>query len=310
MHLLILQQFAEVFREKLASKFQEISIHAFSNEEDIGDLIKEIDILLAVECSAELIENALNLRWIQAMTSGVDQFINLPSLRKEVLLTTTHGVHGPQMSEMALLLMLALNRNFAQIVRNQAQRVWQRWPATLLYQKKVGILGMGVIGEEISRKCKAFEMTVYGIDPVKRDIDSVDHFHGPEDLISVIQEVDYLVIVAPSTPQTQKMIDGRALSRMKPTAFLISLGRGEVIDEEALIHILNNEEIAGAALDVFATEPLPINSPLWGMKNVIITPHVGGMCDIGIWQIISIFEENLRRFLQGKSQDLINLVEH
>lgn len=239
----------------------------------------------------------------------MDYITNLPLLRKEVLVTSTRGIHGPQMSEMAFLLMLALNRNFPQIIRNQDQRVWERWPGKLLYQKKVGILGVGVIGEEIARKCKAFGMTVFGIDIVKRKVDAVDYFYGPEELLQVIQEVDYFIIVAPNTPQTQKLVGAKVFSSMKPTAFLISIGRGEIVDEEALIHALKTGQIAGAALDTFWTEPLPKDHPLWEIKNVIITPHVGGLSDIYVEQVLPIFEENLRRFLQGERRNLINLVE-
>jgi phosphoglycerate dehydrogenase-like enzyme len=309
MHLLILNQSAEDYKKALAPKFPQLSIHAVAKEEEIGDFIEKMDILLTIRISDHLIKKASKLKWIQALTTGVDYIINLPSLKKEVLITSARGIHGPQMSEMAFLLMLALNRNFPQIIRNQDQRVWERWPGKLLYQKKVGILGIGVIGEEIARKCKAFGMTVFGIDIIKRRVDAVDHFYGPEDLLHVIQEVDYFIIVAPNTPQTQKLVGVKVFSSMKPTAFLISIGRGEIVDEEALIHALKTGQIAGAALDTFWTEPLPKDHPLWEMKNVIITPHVGGQSDIYVEQVLPIFEENLRRFLQGERRNLINLVE-
>jgi phosphoglycerate dehydrogenase-like enzyme len=243
------------------------------------------------------------------MATGVDYIVSLPSLKKEVLVTSTRGIHASQMSEMAFLLMLALNRNFPQIVRNQDQKVWERWPTKLLNRKKVGILGIGVIGEEIARKSKAFGMTVYGIDIVKRRVDAVDHFYEPEELVKVLQEVDYFIIVAPLTPQTQGMIGEKELSSMRPTAFLINIGRGEIVDEEALIRALDSRRIAGAALDVFCQEPLPKDHPFWKMKNVIITPHVGGASDIYVEQVLSIFEENLWRFLGGERHTLINLIE-
>ena len=243
------------------------------------------------------------------MASGVDAIVNLPSLRKEVLLTSTRGIHAPQMSEMAILLMLSLNRNFPQIIRNQDKGIWERWPAELLYQKKVAILGIGAIGEEIARKCKAFGMKVYGMDIVKRKVDAVDYSYGPMDLLKVVQEVDYFIIVVPSTLQTRKMVGTKVLSSMKPTAFLINIGRGEIIDENALIHALESGKIAGAALDVFSQEPLPKEHPFWKTKNLIITPHIGGTSTIYVDQVLSIFEENLRRFLKGERQTLINLVE-
>lgn len=309
MQLLILDQGAEDYKKALEPKFPEVSIHAAAREEEIGDLIEKVDILLTIRISDELIKKASKLQWIQSMITGVDYIINLPSLRKDVILTSTRGIHGPQMSELAFLLMLALNRNFPENIRNQDRMVWQRWPGRLLYQKKVGILGVGAIGQEIARKCKAFGMTVYGITRVKRKIDSVDYSYGPEGLLQVIREVDYFINVVPSTPQTEKMVGAKEISAMKPTAFFINIGRGGTVDEEALVHALKAGKIAGAALDVFCTEPLPKDHPLWGMKNVILTPHVGGMSDIYLQQVLSIFEENLRRFLQGERRNLINFIE-
>jgi phosphoglycerate dehydrogenase-like enzyme len=213
------------------------------------------------------------------------------------------------MSEMALLFMLALNRNLPQFIRNQDTRVWERWPTKLLYQKKVGILGIGAIGEEIARKCKVFGMTVFGIDVVKRKVDAVDYFHGPEDLLRVVREVDYFIIVVPNIPQTRKMVGAEVLSSMKPSAFLINIGRGEVVDKEALIRHLESGRIVGAALDAFGAEPLPENRPFWGMKNIILTPHVGGKSEFCVDQVLAIFEENLRRFLKGERRNLINFIE-
>jgi phosphoglycerate dehydrogenase-like enzyme len=239
----------------------------------------------------------------------VDYLIHQPSLRKDVLISCSHGIHVPQVSELALLFMLALNRNLPQFIRNQDKRVWDRWPTKLLYQKKVGILGIGAIGEEIARKCKVFGMTVFGVDAVKRKVDAVDYFYGPEDLLTVARETDYLIIVVPNTPQTRKMVNAEVLSSMKPSAFLINIGRGEVVDEEALIRQLESGGIAGAALDTFWAEPLPEDHPFWRMKHVILTPHVGGMSEFCVDQVLSIFEENLRRFLKGERRNLINFIE-
>jgi len=309
MYLLILNPSAKDYKKFLERIFPKLSIHAVTKEEEIGDFIEKTDILFTGNISDKLIKKAQNLKWIQTLTTGVDHIINLPSLRKEVLITSARGIHGPQMSEMAILLMLALNRNFPKVIRNQDQRIWERWPGKLLYKKKVGILGVGTIGEEITRKCKVFGMTVFGIDIVKREIDSIDFFYGPEELLQVTKEVDYFIIVVPSTPQTKKMIGTEALFSMKPTAFLINIGRGDIVDEEALIHALKTGKIAGAALDTFREEPLPKDNPLWDMKNVIITPHVGGISDIYVEQVLPIIEENLRRFLQGERENLINLID-
>ena len=158
----------EGYMAAVKARFPEVSVQAFSREEDIGGLIEEADILLTRKISDGLLRRAKKLQWIQVKTSGVNYIVDLPSYKKEILLTSARGIHGPQVSEMAILLMLALNRNFPQNVRNQEKKAWDRWPGKLLHQKQVGILGMGVIGEEIAKKCKAFGMTVHGIDIVKR----------------------------------------------------------------------------------------------------------------------------------------------
>jgi len=309
MNLVIFDPLAEDYKRHLEPLFPEMVIFASTDEKEVGGFIQEADILFTGKISDESIRKSTRLQWIQAKTAGVDYLLNLPSLGREVVITSTRGIHGPQMSEMAILLMLALNRNFPQNVRNQDQRVWDRWPGRLLYQKKVGILGIGTIGEEIARKCKAFSMTVLGFDIIKRNVDAVDFFYEPDQLCQILPELDYFIVVVPLTAETRGMIDARVLSAMKPTAFFINIGRGKIVDDTALIQALQTGKIAGAALDTFWTEPLPENHPFWEMKNVIITPHIGGISDIYVEQVLPIFEENLRRFLRGERSSLINLVQ-
>jgi D-2-hydroxyacid dehydrogenase (NADP+) len=309
-NLLIVNKQADEYKRALEPKFAEVQIHAATEEEDVADFISKANVILTFRISNELLQRASNLRWIQALGTGVDALVNLPSLKKEVLLTSLRGIHGPQMSEMAVLLMLALNRNFPEIIRNQDQRIWKSWPAELLYRKKVGILGLGVTGEAIARKCQGFGMVVYGVELSRKKSDSVDYLYGPEDLLKVSPEVDFLIIVVPSTSQTYRMVGAEVLSSMKRSAFLINLARGEIVDEEALISALRAGKIAGAALDVFCQEPLPRGHPFWRMKNVIITAHTGGTSTIYVEQALPIFEENLRRYLRGETNKLISLVEH
>ena len=309
MNLLVLDQHAENYKKALAPKFPDVVIHVATHEKEAEQFIEQTDAIVAFRIPDTLLKKASRLKWIHAMTTGVDYIVNLPSLKKEVILTSTRGIHGPQVSEMAFLLMLALNRNFPQVVRNQDKIVWERWPGKLLWKKRVGILGVGIIGEEVARKCKAFGMEVFGIDIIKRKLDCVDVFYGPEDLVKVAQEIDYLVLVVPNTPQTEKIIGSKVLSAMKPTAFLINLGRGELVDDDALVDALSQGKIAGAGLDTYWQEPLPKDHPFWKLKNVIVSPHVAGMSDIYLEQALTIVEENLRRFLKGERRNLVNLVE-
>lgn len=307
-NLVILVENAETYKQALLPKFPEVAIHAAPTEEKLGEFVEKMDILLAFRISDKMLQRASKLQWAQSLATGVDYIINNPSLPKEVLITSTRGIHGPQMSEMAFLLMLSLSRNFPQMVRNQNIGIWERWPGKLLFHKKVGILGLGVIGEEIARKCKAFGMTVYGVDIIRKERDVVDHFFAPEELLKAVTDIDYFIVVAPYTPQTYRIINKEVLFAMKPSAFFINIGRGELVDEDALIEALNSKKIAGAALDAFVREPLPPEHPFWKVKNLIITPHVGGASDIYADQALPIFEENLRRFLKGERRDLINFV--
>jgi D-2-hydroxyacid dehydrogenase (NADP+) len=308
--LLIVDSRGEEYRKALEPEFPELGVRACKTEQEVGDFIEKAEILLTFGLSDELIRKAVAVRWIQALGTGVDSILALPSLQKSVLLTSTRGIHGPQMSEFAMLLMLALTRRFPDTVRNQDKAVWDRWPAELLWQKKVGILGLGTVGEEIARKCKAFGMSVYAVNRSKKQLDVVGRFFGLEGLLTMAREVDYFIIVVPLTPDTRGMVGAEVLSAMKPTAFLLNLARGAVVDEKALIQALESGTIAGAALDVFNEVPLPQSHPFWKMRNVIVTPHVGGTSVSYVRQVLPIFQENLRRYLGGERQNLINRVEH
>ena len=310
MNLLILDSQAEEYRRALEPEFPELVIRACKTENEVGAFIEKAKSLLTFNISDPLIRKAVNLEWIQALGTGVDAILGLPSLPKGVLVTSTRGIHGPQMSELAMLLMLALTRRFPDTVRNQDKSVWDRWPAELLWKKKVGIFGLGAVGEEIALRCKAFGMTVYGINRSGKGAGAVDRMFGLDGLLTVAREVDYFIVAVPLTPETRGRVGAEVVSAMKPTAFLLNLARGPVVDEKALIRALESRTIAGAGLDVFNEEPLPQGHPFWKMKNVIVTPHLGGTSTFYISQVLPIFRENLRRYLKGERHALINVVDH
>jgi D-2-hydroxyacid dehydrogenase (NADP+) len=310
MYILVADWDAETIAEALQVKFPEHTIHAVKNEAAIRDHVEKMEILVTVfRVADDLLKDAVRLQWIQVMTTGVNYILERPSLRKEVILTSSRGIHGPQMSETAILLMLALNKDFPGVIRNQDRRRWERWPGKLLMDKTVVILGMGVIGEAVAHQCKAFGMTVLGIDIVERTHADVDVWCRPDRLVEVAAQADYLVLTAPATPETYRIVGESVLTAMKPTAYLINIARGELVDEEALLSALDGGRIAGAALDALPVEPLPADHPLWKAKNIIISPHVGGMSDIYSQQVLPIIEENLRRFVAGERRTLINYIE-
>jgi phosphoglycerate dehydrogenase-like enzyme len=206
--------------------------------------------------------------------------------------------------------MLALARNLPGAVRGQDAREWRRWPARLLHNKTVGIFGVGAIAETLAPMCKAFGMRVVGVTSSPREVAGFDRMSGREDLARVVGEFDFLVLLTPLTQLTRNAIDAEVLAAMKPSAFLINLARGGVVDEAALVEALRDKRIAGAALDVFNQEPLPPDHPFWAMENVIITTHQGGFCDVYIDYALPTVETNMRAFLNGNFGGMINVVEH
>lgn len=310
MYVLIADGEADAYVEELAPRFPGAEFHAVTTEAGLGPHAARMEVLITIwRVADDLLKQAVNLRWVQVMGTGVNYLLDRPSLGKEVIVTSCRGIHGPQMAEMAFLMMLAFNRKFPDVVRNQDSERWERWPGELLWEKTVGILGMGVIGEAVADRCKAFGMQVLGIDIFPRPIASVAAFHRPEALTEIAGSLDYLILTAPATPDTFHIVGEKLLARMKPTAYLINIARGELVDEAALREALEAGKIAGAALDALPIEPLPAGHPLWKTKNVIITPHVGGMSDIYRRQIMPILAENLKRFIEGERRDLLNFIE-
>jgi D-2-hydroxyacid dehydrogenase (NADP+) len=257
-----------------------------------------------------LLQRAGRLRWIQSLTSGTDGITRLKSLRPEVLLTSMRGIHGPQMSELIFLHMLALIRDYPRMYRNQCDARWERWPQSLLWGKSIVIVGVGAIAESLAPRCKAFNMAVYGVSSAPRVPDAFDAVFARDELCRAAALADFLVLLVPHSPQTENMIDARVIAAMKPGAYLINAARGAVLDEQALLLAVREGRIAGAGLDVFRQTPLPADSPLWHQAGVLLTPHVGGMSDVYLEQIYPIVRANLKHFLAGQLNAMINVVPH
>ncbi len=298
------------YYERLRSAFPELTIHLVDHHSRVVPYIHDADILItfAPMLTDEVVRQATNLKWVQALGTGVDNLVDLPSLQRTVMITNIRGIQGSAMSEAAIMAMLALSRNLPRIVRNQDRHVWERWPATLLEGKTAGILGVGDIAEALAPRCRALGMSVVGISSGIRSAPGFDRVCGRNDLVSVVRELDYLIVLTPYSTATHHIVDSEVLLAMKPASFLINLARGGVIDEQALVKALEKGRIAGAALDVFSQEPLPVDHPLWSMKNVIVTAHLGGFYDGYANRALPVVEENIRRFLAGDIANMINVV--
>jgi phosphoglycerate dehydrogenase-like enzyme len=256
-----------------------------------------------------VLAKATNLKWIQALGTGIDGIVDQPSLRREVVVTHMHGFHGAPVSEAAIMSMLALARDLPRALRSQRERKWLRFPATLIRGKTVGIFGIGAIAGELAPRCKAMGMTVVGITSAKRPVAGFDRMHGRDELATAVRDLDYLVLLTPYTPETRHIVNAAVFAAMKTGSYLVNLARGGVVDETALIQALEQGKLAGAALDVFAREPLPDDHPFWGMDNVIITTHQGGFFDGYPDHALPVVEDNLRKFLAGDYENMINIVK-
>jgi D-2-hydroxyacid dehydrogenase (NADP+) len=261
------------------------------------------------DISRELLVRAERLRWVQALTSGTDSLAGMPELREDVLLTSMHGVHGPQVSELAMLFMLALARRFPAMLENQRTHTWDHWRQVPLLHATVVIVGMGAIGRELARRCKAFDMTVFGVDALAVSDPHADRIFGAAQLHDALRLADFVVLLVPLVPETHHLIDAAALAVMQPAAYLINVARGAIVDEAALRDALERGVIAGAGLDVFAEEPLSPGNPIWDARNVLITPHVGGDATTYIRQMRATLAHNARAFVAKRSGDFRNVVQ-
>jgi phosphoglycerate dehydrogenase-like enzyme len=300
------------YRDRLRRRFPEITIELVDHHSKSGPYIAAADALItfAPMLSSQVLESAKRLKWIQALGTGVDNLIDQAALRKDVVVTNVRGIHGAPVSEAALAAMLALARGLPRAIRAQDERQWRRFPAQLLHDKTVGIFGIGHIAEALAPKCKAFGMRVVGVTSAPRNITGFDRMDRREELAQVVGDFDFLVLLTPLTAATRNCIDTKIFSAMKPTSYLINLARGGVVDEPALIEALNDKRLAGAALDVFSQEPLPVDHPFWSMPNVIITTHQGGFCDVYIDYALPTVETNMACFLKGDFNGMINVVAH
>jgi D-2-hydroxyacid dehydrogenase (NADP+) len=313
-NLLILTEVQEAMRARykamLLERFPQLTINVVGHHNDIGPYIADTDILLCFSppMADHVVRDAPKLKWIQALGTGVDNIVDLPSLGPEVVVTNVRGIHGAPVSEATIAYMLSLARDLPRSARAQDRNVWERWPSQLLSGKTVGILGVGLIAEYLAPICKQFGMTVIGISGSPRETKGFDRMVHRNDLLKIAGELDYLVALAPLTPETRGIIGDKVLAAMKPTAYLVNVARGGVVDEKALIKALEAGQIAGAALDVFSQEPLPADDPIWRAKNVTIFPHLGGYSHGYEDRAMPTIAGNMAKFLGNDLKSMINIV--
>lgn len=257
----------------------------------IADLLVDADVLVSYRWSDDWI--VPSLRWIQSVSAGTDQFPLEALVDAGVVLTSAVGIHDVQVSEHAFGMLLALTRGIAPAVRNQVDEHWEWTRVIDLEGLTLGVLGLGTIGEAVARKGKAFGMRVIG---TKRDPSSYDgaaeEVLGPDGTLEVFRQADVVVVTLPGGDATDRVVGTEELAALTG-GFLINVGRGSVVDEEALVAALSDGTVRGAGLDVFAEEPLPEGHPLWSLPNVVVTPHQAGASPRYAERLAALFERNL-----------------
>jgi len=303
---------AEAFAERARADFPALNLLATDDRAVAQDHAHDAVGLIGhhFQFDDAMLARAGQLQWIQSLTTGTDAILKLQALRPEVRVTSTRGMHGPQMSELVFMHMLALTRNLPRMLANQAQGQWERWPQPLLWGKTAVIVGVGAIAEDMAPRMKAFGMTVVGVSNSPRVPAGFDGIYSRADLPKAAALADYLVLVVPHSPQTENLINAEVIAALRPQAYLINVACGGVLDEDALLQALRSDRLAGAALDVFRQQPLPSDHPLWREPRVLISPLIGGMSNVYLEQAYPIVRDNLRRFLAGRADEMLNLVAH
>lgn len=275
---------------------------------ELDAVLAEAEIVYGMRVPVNLLPRAPKLKWIQVTSAGVDRYLTDEFKKSGVMLTNVSGIHATPIGEFVIEMMLMWAKKAPLCFELKQKKEWQRFQGSVLRGKTVGIIGLGSIGQEVARLSRAFRMRVIATrrSPRKQTARNVDLLLPPNGLLRLLAESDYVAICLPLTKETTRLIGESELRAMKPTTFIMNIGRGPIIDENALIKALEQKWIAGAGLDVFTTEPLPKESKLWDLPNLIYSPHISGGQEDYEQQATELFCRNLKRYIEGKR--LINLV--
>ncbi|MFW2543742.1 D-2-hydroxyacid dehydrogenase [Primorskyibacter sp. 2E107] len=295
-----LPDWSDFYVAKLGETWPQHRFLAAHDEAQAMDLAPQAQVYigLAPKMTPALVARMRQLEWVQSLTTGIDALLHMESFPRGLPISRVVGVQGPQMAELALTLMLTLARRVPDLLAAQARGDWDRRPQALLHGKTLCLLGLGQIAETLALYAQTLGMTVTGVSG-RESAPRVDRIFPRRQIKQAVGQADFTVVLTPLTPETRHIVDAELLAAMKPTGFLVNLARGGCVDETALLHALTSGQIAGAGIDVFETEPLPADNPLWSAPNIVITPHVGGFADCYHEQCLPTVRENFRRYASG-----------
>jgi glyoxylate/hydroxypyruvate reductase A len=273
-------------------------------EAEVRERLPEAEILFAWEFPMDLLPLATRLRWFQVMGAGLERLAGA-GVPEGVVVTNMKGIFGTAMAEYALAHMLAHTQSLRRVYEQQTEQRWEQFEPALLSGQTAGVIGLGSIGREIARRCAAFGMRVIGVNRSGAPVAEVERTYPASEIDQFLPECDFLITVIPHTGESAGLLNAERLALLKPGCFYVNVGRGTVVDLVALRATLESGQLAGAALDVFPTEPLPPSDPIWTAPNVTITPHISGVNRPE--DVSSIFSDNLRRYLAGDA--LVNVAD-
>ena len=264
------------------------------------DVLARCEAMLAWRAAPGLLSRAPRLRWIQSLTAGVEGWLALPDLPPSVLLTCARGTHRIQMPENILGALFHVTKPFTAAALDQRERRWTRRVSEDLAGKTLGILGLGAIGREVARKAAALEITLIGTRRSTTPVPQVARLYPPEATAEVLAASDFVLLLLPVTGETRGFMNAERLRQMRPGAWLLNFGRGELIVDAELVEAMKSRVIAGAVLDVFTTEPLPQEHPFWTTEGIMVLPHIGGMHPRRDELLAALFADNVGRFLSDQ----------
>jgi len=271
-----------------------------SKDKPSGEQMARTEALMTVGVAPGLLPAMPKLRWVQAMTAGVEGWLALPDLPAGLTLTCARGTHRESMPENIIGAIFYVAKPYAAAVENQKHSRWVQSVAQPLTGRTLGILGLGAIGQDVARIAAALGIRVIGTRRRPEPMANVAKVLPPDRTAEVLAESDFLLLLLPATPETANFVNAERLDMMKPDAWLLNFGRGQLIQDNDLIGAVKAKKIAGAVLDVFRQEPLPADHPFWTTEGIIVLPHIGGPHPQRDKIVARLFVENLGRFLDGK----------
>lgn len=313
MKLIVSKRIAEFVAPRLA-EYDDVALIVADENGDMDGDPSDADALLRWWTPAptlqHLLDAAPNVRWIHTPSAGVDSVVLPVMLERNITLTNSAGIHAVPIAEFVLMMMLNHVKRADQLYAAAKQQEWFRdeTPLQELYGKTVLIVGLGQIGQAVAKRAAAFEMRVLGSRRHPQPMDGVAQVVGDNRWRDLLPEADYVIVAAPLTNDTRGMIDADAFGRMKPSAYLINIARGQIVDTDALLYALEHGQIAGAGLDALPEEPLPASHPLWRAPNAWITPHISWSSPLMRDRSLDLFFDNLRRYRAG--EPLHNVVDY